>query len=137
MARSDDDADCGHQSLFQTAHGLVGSVVGLCRGDLGISDVGIGLLMGTAFSVIYGLAGIPLGVLADRTSRRNLLVAGMLVWSVATVYCGFARTFVQVFAGRVAVGLLTRRARESRRNSRATGYGRPSCRSVLPGSVTA
>jgi predicted MFS family arabinose efflux permease len=58
-------------------------IVDPIRGDLGISDVGIGLLMGTAFAVIYGLAGIPLGVLADRTSRRNLLVAGMLVWSVA------------------------------------------------------
>jgi predicted MFS family arabinose efflux permease len=58
-------------------------IVDPIRGNLGIGDVGIGLRMRTAFAVIYGLAGIPIGVLADRTSRRNLLVAGMLVWSAA------------------------------------------------------
>ena len=30
------------------------------------------LLLGTAFAVIYGIAGIPFGMLADRISRRNL-----------------------------------------------------------------
>jgi MFS family permease len=80
-------------------------VVDPIRRDLHISDVGVGLLMGTAFAAIYGLAGIPLGFLADRRSRRNLIVGGMLVWSVATVYCGFASTFGEMFAGRVAVGL--------------------------------
>jgi MFS family permease len=80
-------------------------VVDPIRHDLGISDVRIGLLIGTAFAAIYALAGIPLGFLADRTSRRNLIVAGMLLWSAATIYCGFAGTFGEMFAGRVAVGL--------------------------------
>jgi MFS family permease len=80
-------------------------VVDPIRRDLRIGDVGIGLLMGTAFAAIYAVAGIPLGFLSDRTSRRNLVVAGMLLWSAATIYCGFAATFEEMFVGRIAVGL--------------------------------
>jgi MFS family permease len=80
-------------------------VVDPIRHDLGISDVQIGLLIGTAFALIYGVAGVPLGYLADRTSRRNLIAAGMLIWSAATIYCGFAHSFQEMFAARVLVGL--------------------------------
>ena len=80
-------------------------VVDPIRHDLRISDVDMGLLMGTAFAAIYAVAGIPLGFLSDRTSRRNLIIAGMVLWSAATIYCGFAATFEEMFIGRVAVGL--------------------------------
>ena len=47
------------------------------RGDLSISDTQMSLLLGLAFALVYGTAGIPLGYLADRTSRRNLIFAGV------------------------------------------------------------
>ena len=75
------------------------------RHDLGINDVSIGLLIGSAFAIVYGIAGIPLGYLADRTSRRNLLIAGVVVWSIATIACGLARNFNELFAARISVGL--------------------------------
>src|ERR1700730_17733094 len=75
------------------------------RRDLGISDTQISLLLGTAFAVIYGLAGIPFGMLADRTSRRNLIFFGVVVWSLGTVACGYAHSFGQLFAARIVVGL--------------------------------
>ena len=75
------------------------------RGDLGISDTQVSLLLGTAFAVVYGVAGIPLGFLADRTSRRNLIFAGVLVWSCGTLACGFSHSFGQLFAARIVVGL--------------------------------
>jgi MFS family permease len=75
------------------------------RGDLGISDTQISLLLGTAFAVIYGIAGIPLGYLADRTSRRNLIFAGVSVWSMGTIACGFSHNFAEMFASRIVVGL--------------------------------
>jgi MFS family permease len=49
------------------------------RGDLDIRNTQISLLLGTTFAVVYGIAGIPLGFLADRTSRRNLIFTGVLV----------------------------------------------------------
>jgi MFS family permease len=62
-------------------------------------------LLGTAFAVVYGVAGIPLGWLADRTSRRNLIFCGVIVWTIGTLACGFSQSFGQLFAGRLVVGL--------------------------------
>jgi MFS family permease len=84
---------------------VISLVVDPIRHDLDISDVQIGLLTGTAFALIYGVAGIPLGFLADRLSRRNLIVAGMFLWSAATIYCGFAQSYRQMFIARVLVGM--------------------------------
>jgi MFS family permease len=75
------------------------------RHDLGISDTQISLLLGTAFAVVYGIAGIPFGLLADRTSRRNLIFFGAVLWSVGTVTCGYVHSFGQLFAARIVVGL--------------------------------
>lgn len=75
------------------------------RRDLGISDTQVSLLLGTAFAVVYGLAGIPFGLLADRTSRRNLIFFGVIVWSAGTLACGYSHTFEQLFAARIVVGL--------------------------------
>jgi MFS family permease len=75
------------------------------RHDLGISDTQVSLLLGSAFAVVYGIAGIPLGVLADRSSRRNLILAGIVIWSLATIGCGLARSFGEIFTARLFVGL--------------------------------
>src|SRR6201996_3290761 len=75
------------------------------RRDLGISDTQISLLLGTAFAVIYGIAGIPFGMLADRTSRRNLIFFAVAVWSLGTVACGYSQSFGQLFVARIVVGL--------------------------------
>ena len=91
--------------LSYTDRQVLSLLVDPIRADLGISDTEISLLLGTAFAVVYGLAGIPLGLLADRTSRRNLIFAGVLVWSIGTLACGFSRSFGQLFAGRLVVGL--------------------------------
>jgi len=80
-------------------------VVDPIRQDLGISDFQVSLLLGTAFAVIYGVAGIPFGWLADRVSRRNLIFSGVIVWSIGTIACGYASSFAELFAARIVVGL--------------------------------
>src|SRR5579871_5808611 len=75
------------------------------RHDLQISDTQVSLLLGLAFAFVYGTAGLPFGLLADRTSRRNLIVAGVLVWSAGTLGCAFSHSFAQLFAARIVVGL--------------------------------
>jgi MFS family permease len=91
--------------LSYTDRQVLSLIVDPIRGDLGISDTQISLLLGTAFAVVYGIAGIPLGFLADRISRRNLIFAGVLVWSLGTIGCGLAHDFGQIFASRIVVGL--------------------------------
>lgn len=73
--------------------------------DLGISDTRISLLAGLAFAIFYTLMGIPLGRLADRYNRRNLIAVGIAFWCVMTAACGLARNFWQLFAARVGVGV--------------------------------
>src|SRR5277367_7076695 len=91
--------------LSYTDRQVLSLLVDPIRADLGISDTQISLLLGTAFAVIYGIAGIPLGFLADRISRRNLIFAGVSVWSLGTIACGFSHNFGEIFASRIIVGL--------------------------------
>jgi len=91
--------------LSYTDRQVLSLLVDPIRADLGISDTQISLLLGTAFAVVYGVAGIPLGWLADRTSRRNLIFGGVIVWTLGTLACGLSQSFGQLFAGRLVVGL--------------------------------
>ena len=62
-------------------------------------------MQGLAFGVFYAAMGLPLGWLADRTSRRGLIAVGAALWCAATAACGLASTFVQLFVARIAVGV--------------------------------
>lgn len=70
-----------------------------------ITDFEMGLLMGPAFSLFYTVMGIPLGWAADRYNRKNLIAAGITVWSLMTAFCGLAGTFMQLFINRIGVGV--------------------------------
>jgi MFS family permease len=95
----------GTAILSYTDRQVLSLLVDPVRAALQVTDTQISLLLGTAFAVIYGVAGIPLGWLADRRSRRNLIFAGVIVWSLGTLACGFAASFTQLFLARVVVGL--------------------------------
>lgn len=84
---------------------ILSLMVGPIRRDLGISDTGFSLLSGFSFAVFYTLMGIPLGRYADNHSRRNLVVVGILFWSLMTTLCGLARQFWQLFIARMGVGV--------------------------------
>jgi MFS family permease len=73
--------------------------------DLYLSDTQVGLLQGLAFAMLYSVLGIPFGLAADRVSRRNLIAAGVLVWSVMTSCGSLARTFWTLALTRVGVGI--------------------------------
>ncbi len=75
------------------------------KGDLGLSDSQMGFLFGTAFALFYALFGIPLGRLADVWNRRSLIAAGLTCWSTMTVLSGLARSFGQLGAARIGVGV--------------------------------
>ena len=69
-----------------------------------ISDVEISILLGLSFTLIYGVFGIIMGYAADRLNRRNIIFAGVILWSLATLGCGLAHDFVQLFLARLLVG---------------------------------
>jgi predicted MFS family arabinose efflux permease len=69
-----------------------------------LKDGQLGLLTGLVFGATYAVFAIPLGALADRLNRRNLLAALLVVWSCATVVCGVARNFTTLLFARMLVG---------------------------------
>jgi MFS family permease len=84
---------------------ILGLLVPSIKRDLAVSDTEIGVLQGLAFSVFYTLMGLPLGRIADRWNRRNLMVAGILVWSLFTTLGSIAKSFVLLFLTRIGVGV--------------------------------
>lgn len=70
-----------------------------------LGNLQVGLLYGTAFSFIYAVAGIPMGRLADRVSRRWMVAIGLLIWSLMTVISGFATSFTFLIVARILVGV--------------------------------
>jgi MFS family permease len=73
--------------------------------DLGITDTQFSLLAGLAFTLFYTVMGIPFAWLADRGSRRNLVVVSVVLWSAMTAVCGLAHNFTTLFLGRIGVGV--------------------------------
>lgn len=73
--------------------------------DLKLSDAQIGLLIGTSFAFVYGIAGIPIADLLDRKNRKAVVLAGVTIWSVTTILSGFAHSFVALAACRAGVAL--------------------------------
>jgi MFS family permease len=74
------------------------------RDTLRITDIQVSLIVGAAFAVSNTLFTLPAGYYADRISRRGLIACGVLVWSLFTMMCGTAASFVRLFLCRVGVG---------------------------------
>lgn len=74
------------------------------REDFPLSDAQIGLVAG-AFTLVLALAGIPLGRLADRRSRRTVLGTGLGFWSVVTAASGTVTSFAGLLVTRIGVGI--------------------------------
>ncbi len=75
------------------------------KASLQISDTQISLLQGFAVAIFYALLAVPLGRMADTGNRRNIIAAGALFFSLATIGGGFALSFGALFATRLCVGI--------------------------------
>jgi predicted MFS family arabinose efflux permease len=74
------------------------------KAELHISDTQVGLLQGFAFALFYTVLGLPMGRIVDRYNRRNLVAAGVFLWSLMTAVAGLARSFGSLFIARMGVG---------------------------------
>lgn len=83
---------------------VVATLIPEMRAALGLNDFQISLVQGAAFAIFYGVAGLVIGGLVDRYSRRRIMFAGIVLWSLAAGATGLARNYVQLFLGRLLVG---------------------------------
>lgn len=73
--------------------------------DLLLSDTQLGFLIGLSFALFYATLGIPIAILADRYSRRNIIAAAVIIWSGMTALSGLAANFTQLALARIGVGI--------------------------------
>jgi MFS family permease len=73
--------------------------------EMAFTDLQLALLGTTSFVIFYTLLGIPFGRLADKTVRKNIIGAGLAVWSLFSGLTGFADSFWSIFFCRVMVGV--------------------------------
>lgn len=75
------------------------------KAEFDLSDTQIALLQGASFAFFYAIAGLPLGWLADRSNRRNLIASGVGAWSLMTIGCSIASSYAMLFGARVGVAV--------------------------------
>ncbi|WP_367161143.1 MFS transporter (plasmid) [Kozakia baliensis] len=73
--------------------------------QLALSDLQFALLNGLAFALLYSFLGLPIAALSDRMARPPIIVAGIVIWSIATIACGFSQNFSELFLARMGVGV--------------------------------
>ena len=83
---------------------VLSAVVEPLRRDFHLSDTQLGLLP-ALFTVIYAVAGLPLGRAVDTGSRRRLLASGIAVWAVLTALGAAAMSYGALLATRLGVGI--------------------------------
>src|SRR5258708_7527587 len=83
---------------------IIGGVGEGIRREWALSDTALGLL-GTVFTLLYAVVGLPLGRLSDKKPRRLILSAGVFVWSLLTACSGLTRNFAQLIVARLGVGV--------------------------------
>lgn len=74
------------------------------RSEIELTDTQLGIIGGLAFSLVYAVASFAFGYAADRTIRRNVVILGLVVWSIATAASGLATGFGSLFAARFFTG---------------------------------
>jgi predicted MFS family arabinose efflux permease len=81
-----------------------GALVEPMRKEFHLSDMQIGLL-GSVFTWLYAIMGVPLGRIADSGSRKKLLAWGLVVWASLTACAAIATNYSILLFSRVGVGL--------------------------------
>lgn len=83
---------------------VLSAVFPLLKSEWALSDEKLGRL-GSVIPLMVGLLSVPLSLLADRLGRVRAIIVMALVWSLATLLCGLARTYGEMLAARALIGL--------------------------------
>ncbi|MEP0191920.1 MAG: MFS transporter [Erythrobacter sp.] len=73
--------------------------------EFGLSNFQFGLLSGLGFALFYTILGIPIARLSERVSRVKIIGVCVILWSIATILCGFTIGFLTLLLARLAVGV--------------------------------
>ncbi len=83
---------------------ILSGAMNIIAKELHFGIEGIGFIS-SAFLVIYTLGIMPLGILADRLARKNVVASTVAVWSVITALTALSMNFAMLFASRMLLGI--------------------------------
>jgi len=83
---------------------LMGALTEPIRKEFHLTDTQIGLI-GSAFVWLYSIVGLPLGRLADKSSRRNLLAGGVTTWSALTACTALVSSYSMLLVSRLGFAI--------------------------------
>jgi len=87
------------------ATGVLVPLLPLLRESFGLNYFQSGILV-SSFSLAYGVGQVPMAILADRFSRRLVIILGLIGVSIAGIFVSFTRAFWQMVPFFVLMGLL-------------------------------
>ena len=83
---------------------IAGALLEPIRIEFGMNDAA-SAWVNTAFTLIYAVAGVPLGRLSDTWKRTRVIAIGVTFWSVLTATSGLAFGYWTYLFTRMGVGI--------------------------------
>jgi len=83
---------------------VAGALTEPIRKEFHLSDSQIGFL-GTVFTLLYAVIGLPIGRFADSGSRKRLLAGGVAIWGTLTAFAFLARNYSMLLISRLGVAV--------------------------------
>jgi MFS family permease len=96
---------CAVYTLSITDRYMVTQVLEPIRLELHLTAGGVGALTGLWLGLFYITMGFPISWMIDRGSRRNIVAASIVGWSVMTMCTGLSRNYWQLLVSRVGIGV--------------------------------
>ena len=75
------------------------------KDEFDLANWQFGLLSGIAFATFYTFLGIPIARLAERYNRTIIIGCSIILWSLMTMLCGIAWSFLALLIFRLGVGV--------------------------------
>ena len=75
------------------------------KAEFGLSDAQLGLLGGISFALFYATMGLPIARLSDQYSRKWIIIASLIIFSIMTALGGMATGFISLLLFRIGVGI--------------------------------
>ncbi|MGQ9543865.1 MAG: MFS transporter [Candidatus Bathyarchaeia archaeon] len=97
--------------LLSTSHGMnhllqliLPTILPSLISEFQISYYTAGLLV-ASFVLPYSLAQVPFGYLSDRRGHKNIMVAGLILYSTGTLLCGVSQNIIQLGIAQLLAGI--------------------------------
>lgn len=88
-----------------TVGGMLAPLQEAAKADLGLSDLQLGLIIGTAAAVPVAILSLPIAWMVDHHTRVRLLIALASLWAIGTIGTAFVQDFYGLFAARLVAGI--------------------------------